>query len=149
MSYLIQHDRLELKIIEPKEGTGISHTKVGVFNDGENRVSFDGSCNFSKTALIDNLESLTVSCDWDGPVEEAKIQDIANDFLQTFTEQNQAVNYLDAAAIKTNIAVTFNNNDIVSLLKDEYELMDKSENPMNIPNRLKLLLVKRRKRLRL
>lgn len=145
LSYLIQHDRLELKIIEPKEGTGISHTKVGVFNDGENRVSFDGSCNFSKTALIDNLESLTVSCDWDGPVEEAKIQDIANDFLQTFTEQNQAVNYLDAAAIKTNIAVTFNNNDIVSLLKDEYELMDKSEKSDEYPESVEIALSKAKK----
>lgn len=127
LSYLIQHNRLELKIIEPKSGTGISHTKVGVFCDGTNRVSFDGSCNFSKTALIDNLESLTVSCDWDGEVEAAKVEDITKDFIDTFTEKNAVVNYLDAEAIKTSITSIFADTDIVTLLKDEYELMEKED----------------------
>lgn len=127
LSYLIQHDRLELKIIEPIAGTGISHTKVGVLGDGTNYVAFDGSCNFSKTALIDNLESLTVSCDWDGNVEAAKVEDIKNDFLNTFTEKNKVVNYLDAEAIKTRITSTFVDNDIVTLLKDELELLQRDK----------------------
>lgn len=127
LSYLIQYDRLDLKIIEPKEGTGISHTKVGIFSDGTNYVAFDGSCNFSKTALIDNLESLTVSCDWDGNVEAAKVEDIKNDFLNTFTEKNKVVNYLDAEAIKTRITSTFADNDIIALLKDELELLQQDQ----------------------
>jgi superfamily II DNA or RNA helicase len=127
LSYLIQHNRLELKIIEPKNGTGISHTKVGIFRDGTDRVSFDGSCNFSKTALIDNLESLTVSCDWDGHVEAAKVDDIEKDFIDTFTEKSTVVKYLDANAIKTSITSVFADNDIVNLLKDEYDLMEKDD----------------------
>lgn len=127
LSYLIQHDRLELKVIEPKEGNGISHTKVGVFHDGKNRVSFDGSCNFSKTALIDNLESLTISCDWDGEVEIAKVEDISKDFIRTFTGESLAVNYLDAESIKTSISSAFTDTDIITLLKDEYELLGKDD----------------------
>ena len=41
LSYYIHQGRLELKIIELKTGTGISHTKVGVFTDGKSRVAFD------------------------------------------------------------------------------------------------------------
>jgi superfamily II DNA or RNA helicase len=125
LSYLIQHNRLELKIIEPKEGNGISHTKVGIFYDDDNRVAFDGSCNFSKTALIDNLESLTISCDWDGNVETAKIEDISKDFISTFAEESPNVNYLDADAIKTSISSVFTDTDIITLLKDEYNLLEK------------------------
>lgn len=73
LSWLIRNNRLEIKIIAPKDGIGISHTKTGVFSDGVNNVGFDGSCNFSRTALLNNIESLTVSCDWDGNIEMAKI----------------------------------------------------------------------------
>lgn len=124
LSYLIQQGRLELKIIEPKSGSGISHTKVGVFTDGKNRVAFDGSCNFSKTAFLDNLENITVSCDWDGGVEVAKIEDIAHDFETTFSEQNDIVNYLDPEAIKTTLISTFPDQDVVKLLEQEYQLLE-------------------------
>ena len=50
ISWLIRNNRIEIKIISPKNGLGISHTKSGVFYDGINIVGFDGSCNFSKTA---------------------------------------------------------------------------------------------------
>ena len=73
LAWLIRHNRLDIKIIAPKNGIGISHTKSGIFSDGINDVGFDGSCNFSRTALVDNIESLTVSCDWDGDVDVAKI----------------------------------------------------------------------------
>ena len=78
LSYLICKSRLDIVVIEPKDGLGISHTKTGVFYDNADKVAFDGSCNFSKTALIDNLESLTVSCSWDGAIECAKVEDIEN-----------------------------------------------------------------------
>ena len=59
IAWLIRNDRIEIKIIAPKNGIGISHTKSGIFYDGMNKVGFDGSCNFSRTALVDNIESLT------------------------------------------------------------------------------------------
>ena len=123
LSYLIRKSRLDVVVIEPKDGLGISHTKTGVFYDNADKVAFDGSCNFSKTALIDNLESLTVSCSWDGAIECAKVEDIENDFARTFAGDNDSVNYLSAEAIKTQIVTTFENRDIADLLKQEYELL--------------------------
>lgn len=123
LSYLISENRLDIVVIEPKDGLGISHTKVGVFYDNADKVAFDGSCNFSKTALIDNLESLSVSCSWDGAIDCAKVEDIENDFARTFGGNNKSVNYLSVEAIKTQIITTFENRDIADLLKQEYELL--------------------------
>ncbi|MEE1020323.1 MAG: hypothetical protein U0L93_02755 [Bacteroidales bacterium] len=103
LSWLIRNDRIEIKIISPKNSIGISHTKSGIFSDGLNTIGFDGSCNFSKAALIDNIESLTASCDWDGIIEKAKIDVIKKDFEQVFSEQDLNVSYISAENIKTQI----------------------------------------------
>ena len=100
LAWLIRHNRLDIKIIAPKNGIGISHTKSGIFSDGINDVGFDGSCNFSRTALVDNIESLTVSCDWDGDVDVAKIKYIKDDFEKVFQERDDTVVYLSADKIK-------------------------------------------------
>ena len=84
LAWLIRNNRLEIKIIAPKDNIGISHTKSGVFLDGVNVVAFDGSCNFSRTALVNNIECLTVSCGWDGDIEKAKIDDLKVDFESVF-----------------------------------------------------------------
>lgn len=94
LAWLIRHNRFEVKIIAPKSGIGISHTKSGIFYDGINKVGFDGSCNFSRTALVDNIESLTVSCDWDGNIEVAKVEAIRKDFENVFQEKDDNVVYL-------------------------------------------------------
>ena len=96
LAWLIRNERLEIKIVVPKVGEGIAHSKCGVFSDGVNRVAFDGSCNFSRTALIENLESLTAFCDWDGQGDVHKINDIAEDFEKTFSGKDDSVNYLKA-----------------------------------------------------
>ena len=58
-------------------------------------VKAESLLTFSQTASLDNIENITVSCDWDGGVEITKVDDIAHDFETTFTKQNDIVNYLD------------------------------------------------------
>lgn len=36
LAYLIRNDRVEIKIITPKDNCGISHTKAGIFSDNAN-----------------------------------------------------------------------------------------------------------------
>lgn len=141
LSFLIRNNRLEIKIISPKDGSGISHTKTGCFSDGLNFVGFDGSCNFSRTALVENIESLTVSCDWDGDIEKAKIQEIRKDFERVFQGKDDTVNYVDAEHIKTNIAKSFKAKNLGELLDDELKIIEKSSTseplPKSIVNALK------------
>lgn len=133
LSWLIRNDRIEIKIISPKNSIGISHTKSGIFSDGLNTIGFDGSCNFSKAALIDNIESLTASCDWDGIIEKAKIDVIKKDFEQVFSEQDLNVSYISAENIKTQIINITKNKSLLDLLEAEYEIIKKDSKVENSP----------------
>lgn len=125
LAWLIKNDRLEIKIVVPKYGDGIAHTKCGVFYDGLNRVAFDGSCNFSRTALIENLESITAFCDWDGQGDVCKIDDIADDFERTFAGKDDSVEYLKVDDVKAGITDNFKNKDIDELIRDEHNLISR------------------------
>ena len=125
ISWLIRNNRIEIKIISPQGGLGISHTKSGVFYDGINVVGFDGSCNFSRTALIDNIESLTVSCDWDGKIEIAKINAIQKEFEEIVQEKDDTVSYISVENIKTQLANVAGEKSLTDLLESEYNILQK------------------------
>ena len=67
LAWLIRNDHIEIKIVRMVNGNGIAHTKCGTFSDGINKIGFEGSVNFSLSALMHNKESLSVFCDWNGP----------------------------------------------------------------------------------
>ncbi|MBR6105396.1 MAG: DEAD/DEAH box helicase family protein [Paludibacteraceae bacterium] len=123
LSWLIQNNRLDIKIVVPKEGVGISHTKTGFFFDGVNNVGFDGSCNFSRTALVDNIESLTVSCDWDGNTAAATVKEIKKEFDCVFNGDDENVVLVTADKVRTRISESFKCKDLKDLLEDEYKII--------------------------
>lgn len=140
IAWLIKNNRIEIKVIVPKDGSGISHTKCGLFADATNKVAFDGSCNFSRTALIENRESVTAFCDWDGVSDKYKIEDLEEDFLRTFKEKDDSVKYLDATAIRTSISTNFPDKSIKELLQDEVELLSAnsmSDYPISVKRALR------------
>lgn len=143
LSFLIRNNRIDIKIIAPKDQNGISHTKSGVFSDGTNYIAFEGSCNFSRTALVENIESFTVTCDWDGPQAVANIEEIKRDFEETFSEQNDTVRYESVNDIKTRIVDTFGNKDATQLLIDEYKIL-KNKNNINLSATVKKVLKRAR-----
>lgn len=123
LSWLIWNERIEIKIITPKVGNGIAHSKCGVFFDGINKVAFDGSCNFSRMALIENIESINAFCDWDGERDKDRINDIVNDFNRTFSGDDDTVKYLKADQIISHITKTYKHKDIKELLEDEQRIL--------------------------
>ncbi len=133
LAWLIRNNRLEIKIIAPKDNIGISHTKSGVFFDGINIVAFDGSCNLSRTALVDNIESLTVSCGWDGDIEKAKIDNLKDDFESVFQGQNENVIYVEADNVKTRLTNTFEDKSLSDLLNDEYRVLQNDWSNKSLP----------------
>lgn len=146
LSWLIANNRIDIKIIAPKDSVGISHTKSGVFSDNSNIVAFNGSCNFSKTALIDNIESVDAFCNWDGKVMEAKIENIQTTFEKIFCEEDESVNYLDQTQIVTSIADNFIIHDINYLIEIDRELNQEEQNTDLRPT-VKKALSKAKKRL--
>lgn len=133
LAWLIRNNRLEIKIVIPKEGIGISHTKTGVFSDGLNKVGFDGSCNFSRSALIDNIESLTVSCDWDGETSAATIEEIANEFDCVFGGNDENVVFVPADKVRVHIADSFKQKELKELLEAEYRFIQQDISNNSLP----------------
>lgn len=132
IAWLIRNDRIDIKVIAPHAGKGIAHTKCGIFSDGINKVAFDGSCNFSRTALIENCESITAFCDWDGGHDVFKVNDVEDDFNWTFQEKDSSVRYLDAKDIRTHITDSFPQKDVKELLEEEFNLIkDSSDNTVS------------------
>lgn len=133
LTWLIRNNRLDIKIIAPISGVGISHTKTGVFSDGVNNVGFDGSCNFSRSALIDNIESLIVSCDWDGNTSAATINEIKNEFDFVFSGKDENVVFVPADKVKTHIVESFQNKELKDLLEDEYRFIQQDIANKSLP----------------
>ena len=123
LAWLIRNDRLEIRVVRPKSGCGIAHSKTGVFSDGGNKVAFDGSCNFSRMALIENQESISAFCDWDGESDALRVADIENDFNVTFNGDDSAVRYIEADSIRTSITDAFADKELHLLLQDEHKLI--------------------------
>lgn len=146
LSWLIRNNRLEVKIVAPKEGIGISHTKTGVFGDGKDYVAFDGSCNFSRTALVDNIESLTVSCEWDGSIESEKARAIKEDFEKVFDGMDETVVYMKTDQVRTQLVDGFKDKSLTSLLEDEYKLIDRRTKEEDLPTSVKSALEKAKQR---
>ena len=142
LAWLIRNDRLEIKIVAPKDGIGISHTKTGVFSDGLNKVGFDGSCNFSRSALVDNIESLTISCDWDGTIASATVNEIRNEFNNVFCGQDESVVFISADKVRTYIAESFKNKELKDLLEDEYKFIQQDIANVSLPKTVKKALDK-------
>ena len=125
LAWLIANNRIEILVIEPKGGKGMSHTKSGVFYDGEHYVAFNGSCNFTQTALLDNIESLDAHCDWDGEVMSAKIENAKYEFDSKFNKEDESVKYINPKDIICSVQTYFQNKDISELLLQEKELIER------------------------
>ena len=124
LSWMIRHDRIGIKIVVPKYGQGIAHSKCGLFSDALNRVAFDGSCNFSGSALMTNIESISAFCDWDGQGDINKIEDIAENFELTFSGNDGTVRYIDASEVRTSLATFSKDKEVEELLREESRLID-------------------------
>lgn len=124
LAWLISNKRIDIKTISPKGTVGISHTKSGVFYDGENSVAFNGSCNFTKSALVYNIESIDAFCDWDDVVNYAKVVNTQILFDKTFNEQDDNVNYIDPKDIVTQITNKFGGKELLELLEQEKQILE-------------------------
>jgi superfamily II DNA or RNA helicase len=122
LSYLISQSRIEIISIRPKGSNGISHYKSGIFSDRENKIHFNGSCNFTAKALLENLERLDIRKSWTGEADFAYIEEAEKDFEQLFSKQADFVEYLAIEDIKEVISNQFGSKDLDELLSDELEL---------------------------
>ena len=53
--------------------------------------------------MVDNIENLTISCDWDGQIEVAKINAIKEEFECIVQEKDNTFTYVSVENVKTYI----------------------------------------------
>ena len=123
ISYLIANKRIELVLVSPKEGHGISHYKSGAFHDGTDTIGFTASCNFTYSGLVRNLEKLELFLLWENSRSSKLIASDAEYFEELFTGDADYVDYIDPADIEIAIQDGFRGKSIDELLVDEEDLL--------------------------
>lgn len=125
LSYLIVTNRIEIKIIVPKEG-GLAHEKFGIFTDENNdKVAFAGSMNLTAAALIKNIETIECTCSWKNEDNKERIELSEQDFAEIWTGANESVLVFPAKKFCREIMKTYPKVEIDELLLQEKEIIQK------------------------
>jgi len=132
-AWLISNNKIEIKIIKPKGGKGISHYKSGIFSDGQNSISYKSSCNFTYYGFIENLEELECRLSWDDQRSKRSVNKQIKDFEEIFSGNSEKVEYLNIDEIKAVIKNEFGDKNIQELLIQEKELLSKKDKIFNNP----------------
>lgn len=146
LAWLIRNDRIEIKILRMVNGKGIAHTKCGTFSDGINKIGFEGSVNFSLSALMHNKESLGVYCDWNGTADNGRIKGIQSSFDKAFKGEDDDVEFIEATALKGYIIEHSKPKHLQDLLDDEQKLIDNIDKS-SIPSTVRKALSKAKERI--
>lgn len=124
VAWMIASKRITIQAIKPKEGFGISHYKSGIFSDGENKIKFKGSCNFTYSGLVENLEELDIKPSW--KADERVFIEYENYFDEIINGRNEDVTLVDSESI-LEVFQSFGDKDLDELLDDEKKLIKSSK----------------------
>jgi superfamily II DNA or RNA helicase len=136
MSYLIQTNRIEVKIVVPKAG-GLAHEKFGIFSDQNNdKVAFTGSLNFTAAALVKNIETIECTCSWKSEDNRERIKLSEQDFIEMWEGKNNNVFVFPAKKFCQEIVKIYPSVDSNELLRQENELIKKFSNITTVNDEL-------------
>jgi len=130
LAWLIAKDKLTIRLIKPKN-KGISHYKSGLFRTSNDIIKFKGSCNFTATGLIDNLEELDVKCSWKSKEDATAIKEYENYFDNIFNQKAEFVEYIPVESAVEVIKNNFGDKNLDELLTKEAELVKKKSQKFN------------------
>lgn len=135
LSWLIAEKRLEITAIIPtKPSGGIAHHKFGIFRDLENnKLAFNGSANFSKSAIVNNVESIDCYTSWSESEDSIKrINHYENIFNNYWEGKSEVVKSFPLNKVKTFIRDNFNVTKLDDIIIEEQELNeDEAKNYRN------------------
>ena len=133
LTYLISENRIQIKVIKPKDGKGIAHYKSGVFSDGQNFVGYKASCNFTLYGLSENLEELEAFLSWENGRSNKLIKKQLRLIDDYFKEKNNEVDYIPVNEIEVVLKDRFGKKDINELLVQEERLLKKKMSLVSNP----------------
>lgn len=120
VAWLIAAKRIHIRAIRPKGKRGISHYKSGIFYDDANRVKFKGSCNFTASGLLENLEELDVKLSW--KTDADAFTEYEHEYNGLFDGLTDYADLIPFADIEEAIIRDYGGKDLDELLVDEARL---------------------------
>lgn len=124
LKYLYKDKRLIIQPVKLKPD-GLSHYKQGILDDGENKIYFHGSCNFTYQGLLENGESLSISRSWGEISERAKIEEQIENFESILAKENDYFEYLSVDDIVEVIKQKGLDKDLKELVEVEIDVVKK------------------------
>lgn len=123
LAWLIASKRIQIQAIKPKNNRGISHYKSGIFHDGVNKIRFKGSCNFTASGLLENLEELDIKLSWKSGNDA--FTDYEDYFDKLFTGRSDYAETVPFEQIEAIIVRDYGGKELDELLIDEQKLAAK------------------------
>lgn len=140
LSYLISQNRIEfIATIPANEKGGIAHSKYGIFTDeNNNKVAFNGSANFSKNALLNNVESISCYYSWSESKSDLdRLNYFETIFNKTWIGESENIKIISINKVKSYILDTFSVEDSFELLNEEKKLVSELSNyPESIKSKI-------------
>lgn len=130
LSYLISINHIEfIATIPSNEKGGIAHNKYGIFTDERfDKVGFNGSANFSKNALLNNVESISCYKSWsNSSTEKDRLKYFEKIFNKTWIGESDNIKIIPIDKVKSYIQDSFNANNLQKLIEEEKSFVDESE----------------------
>ena len=107
--WMLSEKRLEIKIATLDEG--IFHTKVWLFNDGQNVCALHGSMNQTKRGIKRNVENLTLSRPWVSEERLSEVLELTEFFNEVFDNNDPTITVTPLAdAIKQQLVEKYCEN---------------------------------------
>lgn len=126
LKYLMKKDRLILRPVKVKPNN-ISHYKKGIFKDGNDKVYFNGSCNFTYSGIIENGEAIDVSCSWGSNPEKRRITNEELEFERIINKEHNSYEYLNPRQIEAIVEKKGIDKDQDELIEYELEIFKELE----------------------
>lgn len=120
LAWLIASGRVQIRAIRPIGRRGISHYKSGVFYDGRDKVKFKGSCNFTASGLLENLEELDIKRSWVAGQDAFSGQE--HEYTRLFDGLTDYAETIPFTQIEAVIVRDYGGKDLDELLTDEHRL---------------------------
>ncbi|PKP28170.1 MAG: DNA repair helicase [Bacteroidetes bacterium HGW-Bacteroidetes-19] len=133
LAYLISVNRIDIKVIKPKNGKGIAHYKSGVLSDGQDAVGYQASCNFTYYGLAENIEQLEAFLSWENGRSNKLIKRQLKIIDDYFTEKDEDVEYVPVKEIEVVLINRFGKKEIEELLVQEEQLLKKKQSLISNP----------------
>lgn len=123
LAFLIYDNRIDIRIIRPRNSSGIAHTKSGQFRDGDSITSFTGSANFTISGLFNNLEEIKIDrSDSVDPMTRKRIENQRKEFDKIMAQEKTNIEYLSPDELISAVKANFGDKTIEELLDVEKKL---------------------------